>query len=194
MLLNRAGRENNVDRSHYLQQPDAELVRIILQSPGTRLESLCLGILFYSRYQDRLRRTAYAILHNRQDAEDAVAGGFIKAYRMLHRYEPAQPFFPWLYTVVRNVARKQSRCWYRRGMGPSAEVQPPVHPAYDIMIDYHRIVQRLPPTAQQTSRLWFQDGASYAEISRDLHLPVGTISSQLNRARRLLRREMELLE
>src|SRR4029453_11276994 len=54
-------------------------------------------------------RTAYLVTGSAEDAEEAVASGFLKAYRALGRFRRGKPFRPWLLTIVMNEARNRRR-------------------------------------------------------------------------------------
>jgi RNA polymerase sigma-70 factor (ECF subfamily) len=60
-------------------------------------------------------RTAWLISQSRQEAEDAMQEGFIKAWRALPRFRSPAPFRPWLLTIVANEARSRRRAEQRRG-------------------------------------------------------------------------------
>jgi len=52
---------------------------------------------------------AYRVLEDRHDAEEAVQDVFLKGFEQLHRYDPARPFFPWIYTIALNHVRSLRR-------------------------------------------------------------------------------------
>jgi RNA polymerase sigma-70 factor (ECF subfamily) len=59
-------------------------------------------------------RTAYLILGDAAEAEDAAQEGFVKAYRALDRFRPDAPFRPWLLRIVANEARNRRKAAGRR--------------------------------------------------------------------------------
>ena len=59
-------------------------------------------------------RTAYLVVGNAAEAEEAAQQGFIKAYRALGRFRPGSPFRPWLLQIVANEARNRRRSEGRR--------------------------------------------------------------------------------
>ncbi len=58
----------------------------------------------FARHTCRLYRTALALLHNKQDAEDAVQDGLCKAYSNLHSFQGRSSFSTWLTRIVINSA------------------------------------------------------------------------------------------
>jgi RNA polymerase sigma-70 factor, ECF subfamily len=59
-------------------------------------------------------RTAYLIVRNAADAEDAAQDGLVKAWRALGRFRSGAPFRPWLLAIVANEARNRRRGEGRR--------------------------------------------------------------------------------
>jgi RNA polymerase sigma factor (sigma-70 family) len=59
-------------------------------------------------------RTAYLVVGNAAEAEEAAQEGFVKAYRALGRFRPGSPFRPWLLQIVANEARNRRRSEGRR--------------------------------------------------------------------------------
>ena len=65
-------------------------------------------------YQGIAFRTAYLVVGNAADAEEAAQDGFVKAYRALGRFRTGEPFRPWLLKIVANEARNRRRSAGRR--------------------------------------------------------------------------------
>ena len=55
------------------------------------------------------RRVAYAILEDREDADDAAQDGFLSAWKAIARYDSRKAFRPWLMQIVVNAARDLRR-------------------------------------------------------------------------------------
>ena len=60
-------------------------------------------------HQAMARRVAYAILEDREDADDAAQEGFLSAWQAIARYDPSKAFRPWLMQIVVNAARDLRR-------------------------------------------------------------------------------------
>ena len=67
------------------------------------------------RYQDLAFRTAYLIVRDAAEAEDAAQEAFIKAFYALPRFKTGASVRPWLLQIVANQARNQRRAGGRRG-------------------------------------------------------------------------------
>ena len=66
---------------------------------------------------------AWEFVPTREDAEDVVQETFVRVWRSLGRYDPARPFAPWFFTILRNVARNAARATRLATMIPLAEAE-----------------------------------------------------------------------
>jgi RNA polymerase sigma-70 factor (ECF subfamily) len=70
--------------------------------------------LVTSRNNQRLYRTAWSVLRNRADAEDAVQDGYLKAFAAIGSFEGASSLSTWLTRIVLNEALGRRRSAQRR--------------------------------------------------------------------------------
>jgi RNA polymerase sigma-70 factor (ECF subfamily) len=82
-------------------------------------------------YQSLAFRTAFVIVGDAADAEEAAQDAFVKAYRALGRFRRGEPFRPWLLTIVANEARNRRRARRRRTALALREAEEPGAPAQD---------------------------------------------------------------
>src|SRR5436305_13365697 len=59
--------------------------------------------------QHKVVATAWRMLGNREDARDAAQEVFLRVFKYLARYDPAQDFHGWLYRITMNVWRDSAR-------------------------------------------------------------------------------------
>src|SRR5216684_5193194 len=57
-----------------------------------------------SKYMKRVVSIAWGIVRNADDAEDLAQEAFVKAYQTIERFKPGEPFGPWIYRIVTNLA------------------------------------------------------------------------------------------
>ncbi|HET9480163.1 MAG TPA: RNA polymerase sigma factor [Candidatus Polarisedimenticolia bacterium] len=76
------------------------------------------------RHSRALFRLAYRITGNESDAEDVVQETFMKAHRMLHRYESRAGFGTWLHRIATNCALDLVRARARRNVTTGAGGRP----------------------------------------------------------------------
>ncbi len=133
---------------------------------------------------------AYAILHSREDAEDAVQEAAIKAYQAFARYNPSCcPFKGWWLAILRNCCRDLLR---RRQSRPATvamdRVELPPRAAWpgDQYRDLHEALDQLSEAHREILQLRYFGGCSYREIAEVLGIPAGTVMSRLYAARQAL--------
>ena len=165
------------------------------------------------RYQGRAYRVALRVLRDEEAARDAVQEAFLKAYTALDRFEGRSKFFTWFYRMVMNQCLDQKRRdrsdrnveWEDGGLVENAlesSTAPPPEvdgvrfaPAAAVMRKelrerINQAISELPDQARETLVLREVEGLSYAEISKALEIPKGTVMSRLYYARQ---RVQELL-
>lgn len=135
------------------------------------------------------------------DAEDATQDALVKAFRQLHRYDPARPFRPWLLRIVGNEARNRRRSEGRRlqyEMRAAARrdaVAEPVHPEtagarVDLDARLLAAVNRLPDKERLVVGLRYFLELSEKETAVAVGIPRGTVKSRLARGLGRLRNEL----
>ena len=152
----------------------------------------------YDRHAAEIYRFAARRLGD-QAAEDIVADTFLAAFRRRDQYELRRTDArPWLYGIAVNLIgkhrRKEVRMWRalaRVPTGPSSDVDA------GIVEDRLAAAARRPELAAAIGELAPADrhvlllvawaGLSYEEVAVAVRVPVGTVRSRLNRARRKLR-------
>ena len=154
----------------------------------------------YLKYRSLMYHVADGILHNRQDAEDAVHNAFLRIIQHFKRLQntPAQDLAPWVTVIARNEAISLQR--KRRGEAPLEDwdgfAETP-----EAVTDYHALVDiftRLPQTYRAPLEMKLLLGYSDGEIAARLDLSKTAVSTRISRGRQLLQdiveREGFLLE
>jgi len=147
------------------------------------------------RHAARVHRLCYGLLHHHQDAEDAAQETFLRAYRALRRLDPDLSFANWLLKIATNHCRDRLRRRRRdlpvvdaaRWPEPAAPPPAPSPTAGDtaaLLRQVERAVAALQPGYREVFHLYHREGRSYAEMAAILGRPLGTIKTQLCRARR----------
>ena len=152
----------------------------------------------YDRHAATLHRYAARRL-GAEAAEDVVAETFLAAFRVRHRYDLARPdAMPWLFGILtREVSRRRrtERNHYRLlaatppdlpQAGPADDVAAAVT-AYAARAPLARALAALKPADRDVLLLVAWADLTYAEVADALGVPVGTVRSRLNRARRIVR-------
>ena len=152
-------------------------------------------------YQEVAFRTAYLVIGDGAEAEDAAQEAFIKAYYSLRRFRPGAPFRPWLLQIVANKARNRRRASGRRsGLAlraaaerPSGDAAPSPEAAA-LADEQQRVLLRAVNALRDEDRLvvayrYFLD-LSEGEMAEALGCARGTVKSRLSRALGRLRESL----
>ena len=154
----------------------------------------------YLKYRSLMYRVADRILHNRQDAEDAVHNAFLQVIRHFKRLQntPAQDLAPLVTVIARNEAISLQR---KKREETPLEDQDGLAEPLETVTDYHALVDlftRLPQTYRAPLEMKLLLGYSDGEIAARLDLSKTAVSTRISRGRQLLRdiveREGFLLE
>lgn len=131
--------------------------------------------------ENRLYRTALAILGHPQEAEDAVQDAFLTYLEKA----PAQLEQPaaWLMRVLVNGCKSRLRLAWRR-VGPLPQHLPVPGPEERQELEE---LYALPPADRAVLHLFYYEGWSTEEIARITGQRPGTVRSRLARARQKLR-------
>ena len=146
---------------------------------------------------DDIFRMAVSFTRHRGEAEDLTQEVFLKLWQNLHRYLPGSSFRAWAYRVARNLfvdayrrAKDQRKATW---VDPEfLETIPGGEDPHTRAVRHQRLemaraaLERLPEELSQLIMLRDFADWSYEELAEELELPIGTVKSRLNRARREL--------
>ena len=170
-----------------LIRSDGRLVREALRGASPALEEIV------RRYQRKAHAVARAHLPREADPEDAVQEAFCQALRDLPRLREGESFGPWFLSIVRNVARKESR---RIGRFDPLEVDPvDPRPAgglewSDLRAGLWREVHRLPPLLREAILIYYHEGNSVRAVARAQGVSTALARKRLQLGRDRLREEL----
>jgi RNA polymerase sigma-70 factor (ECF subfamily) len=146
---------------------------------------------------DDIFRMAVSFTRHRPEAEDLTQEVFLKLWQNLHRYTTDSSFRAWAFRVARNLfvdAYRRSRDQRKATwVDPEfLELLPGGEDPHTRAVRRQRLelarsaLERLPEELAQLILLRDFADWSYEELAEELELPLGTIKSRLNRARREL--------
>ncbi|HXX37229.1 MAG TPA: sigma-70 family RNA polymerase sigma factor [bacterium] len=161
------------------------------------------------RHLRGIRRVAYRLAGNVDDAEDLLQEALVEAFRAFDRYQPGTYFDRWVYRIMTRTHIDWVR---RRGRRPETSLDAPVGPSGDTLVSLigdtrgdpqhltdiadldgpiQAALDRLPAEFKTAVVLADVEGLSYDEIAAAVGCPVGTVRSRLHRARETLRRALQ---
>lgn len=160
----------------------------------------CQSNTFKTRLEEirpRLYKMAFSWSHSCDIADDLVQDTVIKAMRNASSLRNLKAMDSWMFTILSN-------CWrdYLRKEKPTDDIdeciftddETPelVQERQNITDIVQQAIAALPQGQRQVLSLVDLEGFSYAEVGEIVGIPMGTVMSRLNRARKLL--SSQLLE
>ena len=147
----------------------------------------------YLKYRGLMYHVADGILHDRQDAEDAVHNAFLRIIRRFSKFQntPAKDLAPQIVVIARNEAISLQR--KRKDADPLEDWEGFAETAEEVS-DYHALVDtftRLPQTYRAAMEMKLLLGYSDGEIAAKLGLSKNAVGVRINRGRQLLRSIIE---
>lgn len=144
-------------------------------------------------------------------AEDLAQEVFVKAFRNLGTYDPARKLSSWLFKIAHNTSidhlrrhapdtvsldadpEEDGRGWAAVLADPSSENPGAALERRDLARALERAIATLRPEYRSSVLLRYAQGLSYEEICEATGLPLGTVKTNLHRARKELARAMTAL-
>lgn len=157
------------------------------------------------KYKNQLTNFVYNFLGNRIDAEDVVQETFLRVYKNKHRYKQIAKFSTWIYTIASNLAKTELRRRKRRKLFSISQLgfEDKDYDIPDSAFSPEKVIEedfkgreiraeinKLPEKFREVVVLRDVQEFSYEEISRILHIPIGTVKSRANRGRLRLQKQL----
>ncbi len=180
---------------NYIILSDNQLVLLVSDGDASAFEVL------FDRYKDAIRKFYIQRCSggNSEDIEDLMQETFVKVFLNIDKYNSAYTFGQWIYTIARNnlidwVRKRRddlSIDSLRSGsdllQSASSEVLPDeriINSQRRTELERHLAV--MTPRYRELIELRFFKEYSYEEIASALSLPLGTVKTQIHRAREQL--------
>ncbi len=180
---------------NYIILSDHQLVLLVSDGDTSAFEVL------FDRYKDAIRKFYIQRCSggSSEDIEDLMQETFVKVFLNIDKYNPAYTFGQWIYTIARNnlidwVRKRRddlSIDSLRSGsdllQSASSEVLPDeriINSQRHTELERHLAV--MTPRYRELIELRFFKEYSYEEIASALALPLGTVKTQIHRAREQL--------
>lgn len=144
----------------------------------------------------RLYRVALAWCGEHHRADDLVQNASAKALEKLHQLSDSQAFDPWVFSILNNCFKDYLRSNKDEIKNTPIAMEETTPSAEDeVMLnqqvqDIREAISRLVTAQREVLILIDIEGFSYAETASILNLPVGTVMSRLNRARKKLHQRL----
>ena len=144
-----------------------------------------------SKYTKRVVSIAWGIVRNAHDADDLAQEAFVRAFQTIGRFKTGEPFGPWIYRIVTNLAldvvkrRQRFRHEELRDTQPAERRDRADLPAVtgELGRRIDEAIESLPEMQRIVARLYLVEQFDHAEIAAMTGLSEGTIRSHLSLAR-----------
>lgn len=149
----------------------------------------------YAQTSERIYRLLLRMTGNPEDAFDLSQETYVKAFGRIGEFQGESGVATWIYRIAVNEALQRLRRSKRlasklRALPLETESESPEAAAI-ASLDVREALDALPDEERTLIILRHFDGLSYDEMAVVLDKPAGTIASALNRARRLIREQLE---
>lgn len=147
-----------------------------------------------AEYGDGIFRMCFVYLQDMSLAEDAMQETFVKVYRQYASFRGESSEKTWIMRIAINTCKDMRRTtWFRQvdrsvALGRAPEPYDEWDPSDDALITE---IMMLPAKLKDVVLLKYYQGLSLQEIAQALQIPLGTVSTRINTAKKKLRAALE---
>lgn len=179
----------------------------MLENEQEILREVCAGntrryAVLVDYHKDRAMTLALRLVGNREEAEELVQDAFVRAHNKLRDFRGDARFGTWLYRILYNLCLTKIS---RRKSRPETVDLPDERSLDSIIVDEDDLsaldrmeedelreivmneIGRLPEKYKSALLMFYIEEMSYEEMTEVLQAPLGTVKTNLFRARSLLR-------
>lgn len=162
---------------------------------------LALFQMIVARYERKLLLYLTHLIGGRDEADDLLQDVFVKAYQHLGSFDRERRFSSWIYRIAHNEGvnwiRKKSRrpiiVWEdiaesrsEGGVSDDSETAEESWVRRERRDDVRRALRGLPEADREILTLRYYLDKSYREIAEITDIPINTVASRVNRAKKKL--------
>ncbi len=133
----------------------------------------------------KMYKTAFAILKNEDDANDAIQDALYSAYKNYENLKEKAYFTTWIIRILINkcydIINKNKKVAYIDDS--ITENTTGVEDSYEVESSLEWVLKQIDKDLKEIVVLYYYDELSVTEISNILGIPQGTVKSRLSRAR-----------
>lgn len=166
---------------------DEEVVKKVIESDRE------LYAIIIKRYQDKLLRYTYSLIRDKEKSKDSVQETFIRAYTNLNIFNTQKKFSSWIYRIAHNQAINFAKKNHREiQLLDDLDFESPenIEENFDQEKDVERInlcLKDIPILYREPLSLYYIEEKTYQEISDILRIPMGTVATRINRAKKIMK-------
>ena len=155
----------------------------------------------YSLFADKLFNVCLKYSRTPEDAQDTLQDSFMVIFKDIKKFKHKGSFEGWAKIVTVNVALQKFR---KKSIIKFDDIEESKIPDEKVYVDVEEkeislnfllsLINKLPPQYQLIFNLYVLDKYTHKEISEILDISVGTSKSNLSRARKLLKKEIDAIK
>jgi RNA polymerase sigma-70 factor (ECF subfamily) len=145
------------------------------------------------RYQKKLVRYVNNLIKNEDKAIDVVQESFIKAFVNLNSFNIEKKFSSWIYRIAHNQAINLAKKYQKEtplledwDFESDDDVEKDFEEK-ETMDKVEYCLRNIPLLYSEPLSLFYLDEKSYEEISDILRIPMGTVATRINRAKKIMK-------
>lgn len=149
------------------------------------------------RYEAKLLRYVNYLISDEPESADVVQNTFIKAYINLNGFNIKKKFSSWLYRIAHNETinminkqRKQITLSHDFDIESGIDLEDEII-LKELKSHTRNCLQQIPVKYSEPLVLYYLEEKSYEEISDVLRVPIGTVGTRINRAKKLMKKICE---
>lgn len=159
------------------------------------------------KYENKVYGIVFHMMKNQNEVEDLAQEVFLKVYKNLDRFKGDSSLYTWIYKITVNLCldelKKRKNIIYLdekisvedgeidKELPSNERLQEELYEDKELKENLHRCINKLPDKQKMMIVLRDIKGFSYDEIAEITNNKIGTVKSQINRARLKLK---ELLD
>jgi len=146
--------------------------------------------IIVTKYKRAAYYVALGFVRNSQDALDISQEAFIRAFYKIKKYDPSKAFYPWFYTLLKNLCLDHLR---RRSSTRDIPIEniyvfEDTHKNLELRDELWRGIEKLSFDQREVLILRYFHEYSYKEIAQVIQRPIGTVMSSLYYAKEKLKK------
>jgi len=179
----------------YIEYADVEkeLVKKALKGDKEAIAELI------AKYQDWIYHLAFRIVKNTEDARDIVQEVALKIITSLSTLQEESKLTSWIYRVTYHLSLNWLRMTKKIRQLDEQELNNAAKPDFppgtlereEDLLRLNNALKELPAPYQLIISLYYFDERPYQEIAEMLKIPIGTVKTQLHRAKMMLKERVE---
>ena len=185
-----------------MERDDVRLIHEILAGDDAAFNTLV------QKYQKRVHALAWRKIGDFHYAEEITQDTFLQVYKKLPTLKNPKQFAGWLYVIANRVCiswlRKRKPAMQSLADTPEEEIEESSHTHYvseqseTAVVEHNselvkKLLQKLPESERTVMTLYYLGEMTTKEIGNFLGVSANTVTSRLQRARKRLQKDQELL-